>query len=89
MSISAAKMYFAATGESPESQLAEAIGGAASPRIGKVRNEEYADGMIVFKVYTAKMRRYTLAVSMNRIVPLFAVVVHLSDHCSSPFVRGP
>ena len=72
MSISAAKMYFAATGESPESQLAEAIGGAASPRIGKVRNEEYADGMIVFKVYTAKMRRYTLAVSMNRIVPLFA-----------------
>jgi hypothetical protein len=71
MPVSAAKMYFAASGESPETQLVEAIGGAASPRIGKVRDEEYAEGMVVFKVYTAKMRRYTLAVSMNRIVPLF------------------
>lgn len=71
VTISAAKAYFAATGESPETLLAEALGGATSPRIGKVRNEEYAEGLVVFKVYTAKMRRYTLAVSLNRIVPLF------------------
>ena len=88
VTISAAKMYFNATGESPETQLAEALGGAASPRIGKVRDEEYAEGMVVFKVYTAKMRRYTLAVSMNRIVPLFtAFAKHQAFAKSSLYFR--
>ena len=57
---------------SPEAfAAAEAdCGGSVSVRIGAIKNSEYAESMVVFKVTDAKLRRYVLAVSINRIVSL-------------------
>lgn len=76
ITVSAARKYFTATGDSPETQLlvatgaAAAEGGVAIPRIGRVTAAEFAESMVVIKATDAKMRRFVLAVSVNRAVPL-------------------
>ena len=67
--ISASKSYFKAMGTTPADLLAQAAGGKAS-HIGKIKDSEYANAMVVLKLTDMKMRRYILAVSYDRIVEL-------------------